>query len=143
MDQPLYWGDVVEIPETDHPVTEQWGGLTPDDLNTLLKCVSRRINISLKGTNATLTLAPECVPDERGFGRFNHELVVTPACYALRSVLDQSKLLRASSGLSRVKVSRRDPKTGKKLEWVLDCSGDNAPFLWLRDGDVIEVPEKP
>ena len=142
MDQPLHWGDVVEIPETDHPVTEQWDGLTPDDLNALLKCASRRITISLKGTNATLTLSPECVPNERGFGRLNHELVVTPACYALCSVLDQSKLLRASSDLSRVKVTRRDPATGKKQEWVLDCSGDNAPNLWLRDGDVIEVPEK-
>jgi ankyrin repeat protein len=40
MDQPLHWGDVVEIPETDHPVTEQWDGLTPDDLNALLKCAS-------------------------------------------------------------------------------------------------------
>jgi hypothetical protein len=43
-----------------------------------------------------------------------------------------------------VKVTRRDPATGETQEWVLDCSDpNNAPDLWLRDGDVIEVPEKP
>ena len=60
----------------------------------------------------------------------------------LRSVLDQSKLIRFSSDLSRVKVTRRDPATSKTRDWVLDCSGGNAPDFWLRDGDVIEVPEK-
>jgi hypothetical protein len=43
--------------------------------------------------------------------------------------------------MSRVKVNRQDPDR-KKHEWVLDCSGNNAPDLWVRDGDVIEVPEK-
>jgi len=47
-------------------------------------------------------------------------------------------------------------KTGKTNEWILDCShisktsangfrsypNCGAPDLWLRDGDVIEVPEK-
>jgi len=32
--------------------------------------------------------------------------------------------------------------TGKKQEWVLDCSDSKpAPDFWLRDGDVIEVPD--
>jgi len=27
--------------------------------------------------------------------------------------------------------------------WIVDCSvPDKSPDLWLRDGDVIEVPEK-
>jgi hypothetical protein len=49
-----------------------------------------------------------------------------------------------SSDLSRVKVTRTDPATGQKREWVVDCSkGDAAaPNLWLQDGDRIEVPEK-
>jgi hypothetical protein len=45
--------------------------------------------------------------------------------------------------LARVKVTRRDSKTGKTNEWILDCSHNDTPDLWLRDGDVIEVPEKP
>jgi ankyrin repeat protein len=142
MDQPVQWGDVVEIPETDHPVDEQWDGLKPEDLDALLKCVTLRITIALKGTNSTLVFSPLCVKTNAVY--FNvYGLNVTPVSYALRSVLDQSKLVRAASDLSRVKVSRQEPKTGKKREWILDCSGSNAPDLWLRNGDVIEVPEKP
>ena len=58
MDQPVQWGDVVEIPETDHPVDEQWDGLKPEELDALLKCVTRRITISLKGTIPTSASKP-------------------------------------------------------------------------------------
>jgi hypothetical protein len=68
---------------------------------------------------------------------------ITPgAAFWLKPVLINSQLLLTSSDLSRIKVTRRDPKTGEKLEWVFDCSGDKAPDFWLRAGDVIEVPEK-
>lgn len=91
----------------------------------------------------------------------------------LGSVLNGSeakKVLLSSSDLTRVKVTRHDPVTKKKHEWVINCatSPEAAPFgssfsqrlqaitdrsrndgqfgagpdLWLRDGDVIEVPEK-
>jgi len=78
----------------------------------------------------------------------------------------------ASSDLSRVKVTRHDPKTGRDEVWMVDCTaphtttkanlfwfrngtalpvemsragndGISSTDLWLRDGDVIEVPEKP
>ena len=98
-----------------------------------------------------------------------------PGYFMLTAVLRGSGMLRASSDLSRVKVIRRDPATGKKREWIINCApspeaasavpGDDsrtfaqrlqaitersrndgqsaaAPDLWLRDGDVIEVPEK-
>jgi hypothetical protein len=61
----------------------------------------------------------------------------------LRPLLYSSGLIRFSSDLTRVKVTRQhDPASGKTREWILDCSGDKFPDLWLRDGDVIEVPEK-
>jgi hypothetical protein len=47
-----------------------------------------------------------------------------------------------------VKVTRNDPKTGKKREWVVDCRVSSpapdspAPDLWLSDGDVIDVPDR-
>jgi hypothetical protein len=67
-----------------------------------------------------------------------------------------------------VKVTRQDPKTGRKLEWTVDEIASSRDLgqpvqlsynwfpnssmnrsvaareidLWLRDGDVIEVPEK-
>jgi hypothetical protein len=60
----------------------------------------------------------------------------------LRSVLDNSKLIRVSSDLSRVKVTRFDPVTKKNMEWTVDCTDPKQADLWLRDGDVIDVPEK-
>jgi hypothetical protein len=64
--------------------------------------------------------------------------------FMLWPVLKDSELLLASSDLSHIKVKRRDITTGKMHEWMVDCSNPQAPpNLWLRDGDVIEVPEKP
>jgi hypothetical protein len=41
-------------------------------------------------------------------------------------------------------VKRREAAAGKTREWAVDCSNPNSPpAFWLRDGDVIEVPEKP
>ena len=58
----------------------------------------------------------------------------------LRPVLEASGLLRTSSDTTRVKVSRTRPDPA---EFTLDLmKGYAIHDLWLRDGDVIEVPEK-
>jgi N-acetylneuraminic acid mutarotase len=62
--------------------------------------------------------------------------------YWLKPVLLQSKLVLTSSDLHHVKVTRHNAPSGQQREWVVDCSGNNNPFLWLRDGDKVEVPEK-
>jgi len=54
--------------------------------------------------------------------------------------------LTSNSDLSRVKITRHDPQTDKKYMWILDCSnrpGYGSLDLWVRGGDVIEVPLKP
>jgi len=71
-------------------------------------------------------------------------------------------VLRASSDLTHVKVKHRDPVTGQSQELLFDLSHvseadrsgiavinyphdqthDSRNDLWLRDGDVIEIPEK-
>jgi len=62
----------------------------------------------------------------------------------LKPVVQNSPLVLASSDLSRVKVTRTDPVTGQKLEGVFDCTGTKpAPEVWLMDGDLIEIPERP
>ena len=69
--------------------------------------------------------------------------ILSSVSFMLRSALDQSKLVRFSSDLTRVKAARRDAATGQTREWILDCGDpNNAPDHWLRDGDVIEVPDK-
>jgi len=138
----LEWGDVVEIPEADHPVDQQWQGLTDQTVSALKNCVSRRVTIRIKGEDTPLTLAPGFVQTTMMSHAGEYDFRFTSASFMLRSVLDNSKLVRVSSDLSRVKVTRIDPETKKKAEWTIDCTNPSEADLWLRDGDVIDVPEK-
>jgi hypothetical protein len=61
----------------------------------------------------------------------------------VRTVLERSGFLRLSSDRAAVRVKRIDPATGSLNEWRVDCTGHPAGSdLWLRDGDVIEVPDR-
>ncbi len=128
-DVPLEFGDIVEIPERDHSLGDQPVGLTTSQ--------SHDIEDYLKGT------AQLVVRDQK------QELPLDPVGYAstIARVLYQpaaQQLILSSSDLSRVKVTRHDPKTGEAHEWILDCSNSSSePDLWIRNGDLIEVPEKP
>jgi ankyrin repeat protein len=142
----LQWGDVVEVPETDHPIAERWQGIPDATVSNLLKCVSRQITVKLKGTQNLATLASEYGHNIDSFdpnGKRIPSYKTLSASFMLRSVLDQMKLIRFSSDLTRVKITRHDAKTGKSPEWVLDCSNsEHTPSFWLRDGDVVEIPDK-
>jgi hypothetical protein len=51
-------------------------------------------------------------------------------------VLRSCCLLTSSPDLARVKVTRRDLKTGKSKAWILACRDfQGVPDLRLRDGD--------
>ena len=162
----LQWGDAVEIPETDHPVSDVWQGFTSSAGTNLIHCISRSVKIVVQGTSTEFKPTLEYATQNPSGFAFSR----TSSSFMVRAVLDQSKLIRFSSDLSRVKVTHRDPKTGKKIEWVINCApspeaippGSSfsqrlqtitersrndgqfgaVPDLWLRDGDVIEVPEK-
>ncbi len=151
----LRWGDVVEIPEADHPLNEKWAGFSETEVANLKKCLTRKLEIVVKGQTTTVTLMPRIMGLEGHEGRTPvssgglsaprwEPTIYASTPFWLRPVLLQSKLVLISSDLSRVKVTRRDQGTGQKREWVVDCSqgGSSAPNLWLQDGDRIEVPEK-
>jgi hypothetical protein len=151
----LRWGDVVEVPEADHPLNEKWTGFSSKELGNMQKCLTRKVEIVVKGQTTTITLAPRITGLDGGqegatpVSTPGSQLQWEPTIYTLtsfwlRPVLLQSKLVLISSDLSRVKVTRRDPATGQTREWVVDCSkgGESAPAFWLQDGDRIEVPEK-
>ncbi len=136
----LKWGDVIEIPESDHPVNQVWAGITPETVNALTNCLARQVTVIVKGASTQLKLKPEFAVL---FGTGDDDQVrLTHVSFMLRSVLDNSKLVRVSSDLTRVKVTRVDPETKKKQEWVIDATNPTESDLWLRDGDVIDVPEK-
>jgi hypothetical protein len=127
-DVPLEFGDRVEIPEREYSLGENRVLLTGTQRSALLNFLKGNVQLIVRQQKLELPLFPVAEGS------------------TVRAILDNQeaqKVLRSSSDLSRVKVTRRDPATGKKHEWILDCHDLNlAPDLWLHDGDVIEVPEK-
>jgi hypothetical protein len=96
-------------------------------------CLTRNVTITIKGEAKPLKLA---VGAETSVGSSD----INP--FSLLGALRQPGLLRTSSDLRQVRVER--PAAPQTLRWQLDCadSGAAATF-WLRDGDVIVVPDLP
>jgi ankyrin repeat protein len=142
----LEWGDVIEIPEKDHKVDEQWSGYPKELLEILPKCLARNISITVKGETKSITFAPKStiisVPEIAGGPRESSYL--RGITFWLNDVVSRSGLLRTSSDKTRVKVTRLNPVTKKSEEQIFNLEKpDPQNQLWLRDGDQIEIPEKP
>jgi ankyrin repeat protein len=141
-DMTLEWGDVVDFPELDHPLNLGWSGLDPATRALLRKCLERKVEIVVKGETTTATLRPSFpVYRDEPVPKVSEGLLM--AAFRLGEVVRNSGLLRSSSDISRVKVKRTDPETGRKLELVFDLEKISpSTDLWLREGDVIEIPER-
>jgi ankyrin repeat protein len=155
-DVTLEFGDVVEMPEREHALGDASVGLTDSQRAAMANCLKGSAQLVVRDQKVKILLYPN------------------PGYSFIGAVLngpEAKKVLLSSSDLSHVKVTRRDPATGKKREWVINCTPSPeavpasrsfsqrlqaitersrsdgqfgaAPDLWLRDGDVIEVPEKP
>ena len=92
----------------------------------LLTCLQKSVQLVVAGSPTTLTV------DSWKEGFLNQALSKVEARAALRS----------SSDLTRVQVKRKSPKTSKLITLTVDATEANDS-LWLQDGDVIEVPDKP
>ncbi|HVR34542.1 MAG TPA: ankyrin repeat domain-containing protein [Methylomirabilota bacterium] len=169
-DRWMEWGDIVEIPEADHPIGgEAWPGFDEPVRSFLQTCLEREITLAV-GDNRTSFKAAipgsAFTPHWRMFllspADFSRRMIRGSPFYAtlmsmvsrgqfdlfhfrLRPVVKHTGLLKTSSDLSQVKVTRTDPETGEKKQVVFDLTEEVAWHndLWLRDGDVIEVPDKP
>lgn len=148
-DVPLQMGDQVEIPEADHVLNAGWEGLTKPTLETLQKCLTRQITIVVKGQSNNVSLGPDVLLTNAMRVIIGQEIDARPrvnqfAPFMIKPALAESKLLLASSDLAHIKLIRADSATGQKRELIVDCSNNApAPSVWLRDGDVIDVPDKP
>lgn len=131
----LEWGDQVEIPEADHPLNAHWQGFSQSVLTNFLNCLKRQVQLTVKGQTTNLLLEVP-IPFSNNPVSLIGEFRYTPPQFCLLPALQNSGLLRASSDLSRVKVTRQGRTD------VFDCSASPPPALWLRDGDVIDVPDK-
>ena len=129
-DVPLEFGDVIEIPEREHSLAESQEYLTGpqwDALRDHFRKLAGEAKLIVAGGQAVQ------IPLEEFHASIGAMLQLGIARAALTS----------NSDLTRVKVTRHEPHANKTEEWTLDCSKQSPPDLWLRDGDVIEVPEKP
>jgi len=146
-DIPLEFGDVVEIRERDHALGESNGGLTDNQTSALAEYLKGAVQLVAHGQKVNISIR-----------RYGDRATLK----AVLSSPEGQILLRVSSDLSRVKVTRAHPKEGEKREWIVDFNQTRArngnqfaplafstrsevappDALWLRDGDVISVPEK-
>ena len=162
-DVPVQFGDVIEIPERVHALNE-----TPDNPARELERVLTEAN---RSTDAVLMRLMQRREDEavrEGAARAadaqrlaclqkSVQLVVAGETKPLRIITWQDgflgaalartearAVLRSSSDLSRVKVTRKDARTGRTVVLTVDVSENpqRNEDLWLQDGDVIEVPDK-
>jgi Ankyrin repeats (many copies) len=141
-DEWLEWGDLVEIPEGVHKLGENWSGLPVTEAGSFEKCVARKVTLKAGAISKELELV---AGNNWSFSQFNGmNRYQRSHLLRLRKVVLNSGLLLTSSDLSRTKVTRQDAAGGRR-EWAFDLTQSipDEQDLWLRDGDVIEVPEKP
>ena len=166
-DVPVEFGDVIEIPERIHALNE--GSTDPvREMEQSFVDTKFRANQSLllQGrnypTNEVIRVMKKADEAKATTQRWeclqkSVQLVVAgePTTFTVDSwkegFLSQAlaktearAVLRSSSDLSRVKVTRK-AATGKSNALTVDVSNNpqRNDDLWLRDGDVIEVPDKP
>jgi hypothetical protein len=124
-DKPLKWGDLVELPERDHPLDAAYEG-APKGLHTLWNsCLTRTVEFRIRGETQSVKLSLEAKKS-----------------FSLKSALRQPSLLRTTSDLRNLRIERRGP-AGVQT-WRIDGSdAEITASFWLRDGDRIEVPDLP
>jgi len=132
-DIPIQFGDQLEVPEREHGFTEKPVGLTTLEADSLKKCLARKVTFKVRDQSIELDLAGG------NTGTYLAQAIRQPAA---------ENLLTSSSDLSHVKIHRRAAEAQAKdiTENVEAFWKTQKPFsddLWLRDGDVIEVPDKP
>jgi ankyrin repeat protein/tetratricopeptide (TPR) repeat protein len=142
----LEWGDRVEIRETEHPLNANWPGLDGTIATNISRCLGRRVELVVKARTNRTELRASALFANQTFGPDGRHLNghgITHDSFRLGEVLRRSGLLLTTSDLARVRVRRRDPVTSKPQEWIIDeTKPDPETDLWVRDGDVIEVPER-
>jgi hypothetical protein len=133
-DLPLEFGDVVEIPEREHALTEAANYLPSGALwDTIRKCLTRNVKFAVRDQTVVISL-----------GGYNSDSYLSSALQRQ----EVQNILRSSSDFSHVHIKRTDPETKKVSEFTADVQAiwagktSRGDDLWLRDGDVIEVPDK-
>ncbi len=142
----LEWGDIVEIPEQDHPINATWEGLSGETQRKLMQLLSRTIEIKIKGQATNITVLPP-MPNYSTTGMWRllnrveskkplDNVVVCP--FGLRSVVNELGVLRSSSDTAHIKVIRQDNAGMRSI--TVDLHNSEEP--WIEPGDVLEIPDR-
>jgi hypothetical protein len=127
-DKPLKWGDLVEIPERDHPLDAADEGAPKGLVNLWTNCLTRTVEFRIRGETRSVKLSLAAKKYE------------SQDPFSLNGALRQPSLLRTTSDLRNLRIERRGP-TGVQT-WNIDGSdAEITASFWLRDGDRIEVPD--
>jgi hypothetical protein len=129
-DKPLKWGDLVELPERDHPLDAAYEGAPKGLVNLWTNCLTRTVEFRIRGETQSvkLSLAAKKIESQDPF--------------SLNGSLSRPSLLRSTSDLRNLRIERRGP-AGVQT-WNIDGSdAEVTASFWLRDGDRIEVPDLP
>ena len=127
-DKPLKWGDLVELPERDHPLDAAYEGAPKGLVNLWTNCLTRTVEFRIRGETRSVKLSLKA--DQRTY----------QDPFSLNGALRQPSLLRTTSDLRNLRIERRGP-TGVQT-WNIDGSdAEITASFWLRDGDRIEVPD--
>lgn len=127
-DKPLKWGDLVEIPERDHPIDAVFEGAPKELVNLWTNCLTRTVEFRIRGETRSVKLSLAAKKYE------------SQDPFSLNGALRQPSLLRTTSDLRNLRIERREP-TGVQT-WNIDGSdAEITASFWLRDGDRIEVPD--
>ncbi|HMJ90842.1 MAG TPA: ankyrin repeat domain-containing protein, partial [Candidatus Acidoferrum sp.] len=166
----LEWGDMLEVPVLDHKLGETSPELPESVRAWLRNCLAREVRLVVKQETNVFRLIPY-VPqpsvrvnplrptrNEQPADTQATAAIKTLASFRLNVVVLAANVLRASSDVTRVRVRRPASTAAPAQEWVIDLTNivpdsvQNGPVpggklavdfdLWLRDGDVIDIPEK-
>jgi hypothetical protein len=158
-DMPLQFGDMVEIPERDHALGDAPIGLTGSEYENIGNYLQGKVQLVTQGRKVELTIYPTAD------GSLLESVVQKPAAQKVllsSSDLSRVKVIRhdAKTGRSQEWIVDCSDKRSSANSGSLSArnlavitagtinlsNGGDAQLssgLWLRDGDVIEVPEKP
>jgi ankyrin repeat protein len=162
-DVPLEWGDIVEIPEKDHPANAFESAFPDKRRQTLGKCLARDITVTARGKTTPVHLHLAQIPPLRpgapgeSATSFRLKEVVSQFTLYFHIPIDPQQVLeRVRKGLGlvpqglrdlvdlkQVVVVRKSPETGEDWKVIFDAEGySDIDDLYLRNGDAIYLPDK-
>lgn len=141
----LVWGDIVEIPQMDHKVTDIWPGLDEKTRLQFGLLTYRNIKINVKGQVTDFTLLPRFTGTRSTLFETNltgkiSERIVTS--FTISDVISEANVLLASSDTRYTKVHRAGGEDGGQSVFYVNLHSDPYCDLLLQNGDQITIPEK-